>query len=477
MTNERKPGNAHSGKPAAGRADTSQSSSQNAHVAVIGAGLAGLTAARTLKRAGVAVTLYEGSSRVGGRVHSVVDQLGPGLTTELGGEFIDSRHTDLLALVKEFGLQLIDTEAGSEDALVPSYYFGAEHFSEAQVIREFEPLAARMRVDTDTLSTGISSGRHSPIDVKFDRMSIAEYLHRIGASGWLRSLLEVAYVTEYGVDVEQQSCLNLLTLLSLDTSEGFRIFGGSDERYKIRGGNEQLARALAAELDGRVELEHRLVSVRERGAGFHLDFACANGSKSVNADFVVLTIPFTVLREVDLALDLPPEKEHAIATLGYGSNEKLIVGLRSPVWRDQARDGEAYSDRPFQTGWDSSRLQGHGGSYTFFLGGAVGAQLTDRDRATTALQYLREADSMFPGMQDAFTGVSVATEWRVNPLFRGSYSCYKPGQWTTVAGWERKPVGNLHFAGEHCSVDFQGFMNGAVETGRKTAEAIIAKLP
>ncbi|HEV2676656.1 MAG TPA: NAD(P)/FAD-dependent oxidoreductase [Aliidongia sp.] len=466
MANEREQG-----------ADTRPVAPTGPKVVVVGAGLAGLMAARTLRRAGVDVTLYEGSARVGGRVHSVVGQLGPGLVTELGGEFIDSRHADMLTLVREFGLPLIDTQAASEQTLEETYYFGGRHCSEQQVIDEFAPLAERMRTDLATLSSDITAASHSPADVRFDRLSIAEYLDRIGAGGWMRRLLEVGYLTEYGAEVEEQSCLNLLTLVSLDTSEGFSIFGDSDERYKIRGGNHQVAHALAAELDGRLELEHRLEAVREAGTGFHLDFARAGGGrKTVAADVVVLAMPFSVLREVELPPSLPPLKRHAIDTLGYGTNEKLIVGLRSPVWRDQGRDGGMYSDAPFQTGWDAGRLQGVGGAYAFFLGGTTGAQLTAANPALTADAWLRAADPMFPGMQDAYSGVSIATDWRVDPLFRGSYSYYKPGQWTTVAGWQGTPVGNLYFAGEHCSAQSQGYMNGAVETGRKAAEAIIAKL-
>ena len=445
-------------------------------VVVVGAGLAGLMAARTLHRAGVDATLYEGSDRVGGRCHSLVGQLGPGLVTELGGEFIDGKHADMLALAREFDLPLIDTLAPSEDALVETYYFGGRHYSEAQVIAEFQPLATRMRADLATLSPSITAAGHSPADARLDRLSIAEYLDRIGATGWIRSLLEVGYLTEFGAEVAEQSCLGLLTMLSLDTGDGFSIFGESDERYKIRGGNQQIAQRLAAELGDRILFGERLVAVREQGAGFRLGFEGAGGSKSVDADVVVLAIPFTVLREIELPATLPPPKRKAIDTLGYGTNEKLIVGQRSPVWRDQGRDGGMYSDRPFQTGWDSSRLQGGGGAYTFFLGGTTGAELTTGDLAATTNRYLGAADPMFAGMRDAYTGISLATDWRVNPLFRGSYSFYRPGQWTGIAGWEGAPVGNLHFAGEHCSTEFQGYMNGAVETGRKAAEAIIAKL-
>lgn len=450
------------------------SSKRGPRVAVIGAGLAGLTAARLLTRAGIDVTVYEASGRVGGRVHSVVGELASGLVTELGAEFIDDVHTELRALATELGLSLIDTEAPSEAGLVPCYYFSGRHYTEEEVIQAFAPVAARMRADVARLSPDIGATRHTPTDVEFDRISIAEYLERIGADGWLRRLLEVAYVTEMGLDADEQSCLNMLSLLGLDTSSRFRIFGDSDERYKIRGGNGQIAKRLAEELGDRLEVNHRLVSLRPVGTGFRLDFAVDGATRTIDAEFAILAIPFSVLREVDLRVDLPSAKRHAIERLGYGSNEKVIVGLRAPVWRGQGWDGGAFSDRSFQSGWDSSRLQTAGAAYAFFLGGSEGAKLNARGSSAIARKYADESDVMFPGMSTAYTGEFLATEWHVSPLSRGSYSCYRPGQWTSIGGIEAEPVGNLHFAGEHCSREFQGYMNGAVETGRKAAAAIIA---
>lgn len=476
MTNEDKPGEARNAASVPSGTEAPRLQRQSFSVAVVGGGLAGLSAARMLKRAGIEVTVYEGADRIGGRVQSVGDLLGPGLVTELGGEFIDSGHTDLLKLVHELKLPLIDTGAADELALVPSYYFGGMHFSEAQVINAFEPLAARMREDVDALSPVISAASHSPADARLDQLSIAEYLDHIGASGWLRDLLEVAYLTEFGLDADQQSCLNMLMLLSLDTTQGFGIFGASDERYKVLGGNEQVPRALAAELDDCIRMQHRLVAVREQGWRLQLDFECGSGGKRVEADFVVLAIPFTTLREVDIALDLPAQKREAIDTLGYGSGEKVVLGMSAAVWRRQGRDGNAFSDRAFQTGWDSGRQQGCGNAYTCFLGGSVGAYLAQLDAVATASRFVREADCMFPGMLDAYTQASVSTQWLVNPFSRGSYACYRPGQWTRIAGWEAAPVGKLFFAGEHCSAEYQGYMNGAVETGCKAARAIICKL-
>lgn len=443
------------------------------HVAVVGAGLAGLVAARTLKRAGIAVSLYEAGKRIGGRTHSLLDHFSPGLATELGGEFVDSRHADILALAHEFNLEILDTEAPSEQGLEPSYFFEGHPYSETDVLLEFNALAERMFADATQLSPDISAFEHSSFDQYMDQMSIAAYLDRVGAEGWIRHLLEMAYLTEFGMEVSQQSCLNLLTMLSLDTSGGFKIFGESDERYKIRGGVEQMARALSAELKAELHLEHTLVSLGGGPQGFSLEFANAGDRQTVAADFVILGIPFTVLRTIPIAVDMPAAKRLAIDTLGYGSNEKVIVGLRAPVWRELGRNGQAFSDRTFQTGWDSSRMQGAGASFSFFIGGTTGQALATADSAALAQHYVDEADALFPGLRMAFKGPSYATGWNPSPLSLGSYSCYRPGQWTTIAGWEGEPCGRLFFAGEHCSREFQGYMNGAAETGRKAAENII----
>ena len=476
MTNEDKRGAARNVAAAHPGSNLPRFQHASPSVAVVGGGLAGLSAARMLKRAGIVVTVFEGADRLGGRVQSVMDLFGSGLVTELGGEFIDSAHTALLSLVHELKLPLIDTAAADELTLQPSYYFGGMHFSEAQVISAFEPLAARMREDVAVLSPVISADSHSPVDAHFDQMSIAEYLDHIGASGWLRNLLEVAYLTEFGLEVDQQSCLNMLTMLSLDTTQGFSIFGASDERYKVLGGNEQVPRALAAELDDCIRMRHRLVAIREQGSRVQLDFESESGSQRVTADFVVLAIPFTTLREVDIALELPAQKREAIDSLGYGSGEKVVLGVNVAVWRDQGRDGNAFSDLAFQTGWDSGRQQGSGSAYTCFLGGSVGAHLAQGDAIATASRFAREADHMFPGMLNAYTQASVSTQWLVNPFSLGSYACYRPGQWTRIAGWEAAPVGKLFFAGEHCSVEHQGYMNGAVETGCQAARAILVRL-
>jgi monoamine oxidase len=465
-----------------GSAFSSQHSA--ARVAVVGAGLAGLCAARRLAQAGVEVCVFEGSDRAGGRVRSLPDFFAPNLCVELGGEFIDSGHTATLSLARELGLELIDTQAPGEEQLRTAWRFAGRTRPEGEILRAFEPLAARIRADSASLSPNPSALAHSATDARLDRMSLADYLAAIGAKGWLLDLLLTAFATEYGLEAHEQSSLNLLSLLPPDGADGFRVFGDSDERYKVAGGNDQIPRAMAAEMGERLRFGHRLCAVRPRGRsghgeGFSLDF----GPKGVtDADFVVLAIPFTALREVDLALALPAAQRLAIETLGHGTGEKLIVGLDRAVWRSQGMDGGAFTDLLFQSGWDPGRRQSEapaGAAYSFFVGGELGASFAKADPSSLAdlgRRFSRDADALFPGFEAALTGSWIATEWAKSPWSRGSYSCYRPGQWTTVAGWEAAPAGNLHFAGEHCGGDFQGFMEGAVRSGRQAAESILSSL-
>lgn len=450
----------------------------DARIVIVGAGLAGLCAAHHLAKSGVRAALYDAQTHAGGRVLSGRGVLAPGLVTELGGEFIDTGHEDMLALAREFDLPLIDTAAPSESALTAeTYYFGGLHYSEHDVVEAFRLLAARMAADLDALGETIDYANDGGASA-LDRMSIEEYLGHIGASGWVRDLLSVAYVTEYGLDADEQSALNLLFLIATDVDDGFKIFGDSDERFKILGGNDQIPAALASTFADQIHLEQRLLAVAAAGAGFRLTFEEKGGAtRDVDADVVIMTIPFTLLRDVALRVDLPPVKRKSIDELGYGTNAKLMMGFSQRLWRDQGRAGNMFTDLPMQSGWDNSRQQPvDAAGFTAYLGGSTGAACvagTPNDRAAKLLPQLAE---IFPGADKLYTGRAERFHWPTFPWTRGSYACYRPGQWTTIGGAEGLTVGNLYFAGEHCSIDFQGYMNGAAETGRQTAETIFARM-
>ncbi|MEK6674251.1 MAG: FAD-dependent oxidoreductase [Planctomycetota bacterium] len=444
-------------------------------VAIVGAGLAGLNAAQHLKKLGINAVVYEGSARVGGRIFSAANLLHSGVVTELGGEFIDSNHEDVLGLVKEFGLELMDMDGPSERALKSeTFFFQGRHWSMGEIVREFRPLAAQMEVDLAAVGDEVNYRQHSDLAVQLDRTALADYLLKIGAPGVAKELLEVAYVTEYGLDAGEQSALNMLFLIGTETQENeFHLFGESDERFKIRGGNGQLIVALAERVEPQIRLEYRLEAIGERGGKPLLSFAGPDGAEEVGADFVILAVPFSVLRGIDWRMELPPVKRKAVFELGYGTNAKVLAGCKRAVWRDQGFRGMVYTDDAFQCAWDNMQLQGvEAGGVTFFLGGRTGLESVRGTAQDQVRLLLPGLNNVYPGISASHDGPSHRFHWPSHPWSLGSYACYKPGQWTTVAGVEFEPVNRILFAGEHCSSEFQGFMNGAAETGRLAATRV-----
>ena len=191
-----------------------------------------------------------------------------------------------------------------------------------------------------------------------------------------------------------------------------------------------------------------------------------------------MCLPFSVLRDVDLRVELPAFKKKAIAELGYGTSAKLLLGFKTSFWRqDLKRSGGITSDEPFQIAWDHGRMQqATAGGLTLYSGGRAGVEVGKQSSTAQAQRLLVGLDKALPGAAQAYAGKAERFHWPSFPLSKGSYPCYKTGQWTTIAEAEIQPVGNLFFAGDHCSGKSQGFMNGAVESGALAAESVLAVL-
>ena len=443
-------------------------------VAIVGGGIAGLHAAHILTKYGLTnFTIYEGSTLTGGRIRTAKNLLATDLTTELGGEFIDSGHEDMLNLAQEFGLSLIDTQAASERALIKdAYFFNGQLYSLAQIVAAFQPFLARLIAYSTQLPDTIDYTVTSGTAYQLDRFSINQFLDLLGTTGVIRSLLTVAYETEFGLSCNVQTSLNLLTLLPADpTRSTFDIYGDSDERYKIAGGNQQITDRLTQLYQSNISTGAVLQSLSLSGTKYTLSFS---GRASVQADYVLLALPFTKLRQVSTNIALPARKLQAINQLGYGTNAKLLLGLSSRVWRSRGYTGYVFSDNGLQSGWDNSQLQaGTAGGFTVFTGGATGVQLGTGTPAQQAQTYLPKLNQIFPGASAQYNGKAERFHWPSYPFALGSYACYTVGQKTTFGGAEGEPVGKLFFAGEHCSADFQGYMNGGAETGRVAATQLL----
>lgn len=443
------------------------------NIAIVGAGLGGLSAGYFLRRKGVAATLFEADKRPGGRVKSARPFADGRLNTEIGAEFIDTHHGDLLWLVRMLRLDgaLMDVEDdrfGVRDA----FFLENRHHSLQEVVTELAAVYPRIEADRKALD-----GRRA---AEIDRRSMAEYIDALTVSEWVKKMLHAAFVGENGLETAEQSAANLLYIFSLEQEKNvFKPFGWSDERFKVIGGNEQIPQGLARILEGQIRYEHRLTALRENANGsITLVFEENGTTREATFDAVVLTLPFTVLREVDIQMELPPLKRQVIRELGYGTNAKFILETRDRPWRNAGYRGYLFNER-ISNGWDSAQMQldnAGPGSFTCFFGGKRGLEARRGAEADQLAYVLPQLDGAFPGASKSLTGRHELAAWPSNPFVRASYSCFRPGQALPFEGAAFTPVRRLFFAGEHCSTEYWGFMNGAAETGRKAAEKLLKKM-
>jgi monoamine oxidase len=448
-----------------------------ARVVVVGAGMAGLHCAYRLADQGVRADVYDAAQRVGGRMFTDRRTFGPIQHCELGGELIDTDHETMRDLAEELDIELLDFRRDDRRLIGDVYDIGGRKLTESAVLDGFTPIARAIDDALDTLldkDYGFVSYDKPNGGKALDALSISGWLDQIGASGPVRTLLEVAYLSEYGLEPNVSNALNLLFTISTDLKR-FEIFGDSDERFHAAEGSDAFTTRLARELSPKqIHLGMTLEAIRRAPAGqYVLTFNRDAGRTDVLADHVVLALPFTTLRRVDIGVDLPPAKRRAIAELGYGTNAKLMAGFTSRIWREQGYTGGSFSDRGYQTTWDTSRLQrGTSGIITNFVGGTRGIQIGEGTPAQQASAFLAQFDGVFPGVAAAADGRVARMHWPSYPLTLGSYAAYRVGQYTTITGAEMEQVGNLHFCGEHTSLDYQGFMEGAAETGARAATEI-----
>jgi monoamine oxidase len=459
-------------------------------VGIVGAGLAGLACADTLADRGVVATIYDANTRAGGRCHSLRGVF-PGQVAERGGEFIDNLHKTMLQYVKRFDLAVEDVSKLPGEV---SYYFGRQHIPEAAVVDEFRDFVQVMRLDLRRLSREVTALSHTDADVAIDRTNLLAYLDGVNgantaAAPIAKAAISAAYIAEYGLEPDEQSCLNFLLFIHADRRSKFTPFGVfSDERYHVLDGNDRIVEGLTQELLRPVEYGMTLAAVRQTAAGaVELIFETSGGMTSRVHDAVVLALPFSTLRNValDMNLGLSPAKRAAIDLLGYGTNAKMMIGFDRRPWVAQGSTGASYSDLTHhQTTWETNpaRATATRGVLTDYSGGDRGASLDPNAVQVEADLFLADLDLVFPGSQAAArrtpSGVVAHLEhWPSNPLTLGSYTSYLPGQFTTIAGLEGLPAGNIFFAGEHANsfYDFQGFMEGAALSGIDAAAAILRK--
>ena len=453
-------------------------------VVVVGGGLAGLTCAYRLKQAGIQAQLYEASDRIGGRCWTRRGDFAEGQIAEHGGELIDQGHTQTRQLAQQLGLDLDNLLSAEVNGTEPLYYFDGAPYTFAEATDDLKKIWQQLHKDVSAASYPTLYNLSTERGRELDEMSIAQWIAAYvpgGRKSKLGQLLDVAYNIEYGAETSVQSSLNMLYLLAYSGQGQLRIFGPSNEKYHVRGGNDQIPSRLAAALKGQITREAALTSIARNADGsYRLTFQAGLSTTTVTADRVVLALPFSILRTLDYSgAGFSALKATAIEEMGMGTNSKLHVQFDKRLWNQLDCNGETYADTGYQNTWEVTRAQGGAaGILVDYTGGKIGASFSPENGTAKerAAKFLKQIEPVLPGISAQWNGRATIDYWTGYQWARGSYSYWKVGQYTKFAGIEREQEGNCHFAGEHTSIDFQGYLNGAVESGERAAGEILAAL-
>jgi len=467
-------------------------------IGIVGAGIAGLNAALTLQDAGLSCDIYEASSRIGGRMHSDTTTWADGMVTEYCGEFIDSDHTTLRQLVARFDLELIDLGQQGADDAERIMYFRNHYYRAADLARDFQAIAPILQHQFHKAGFPTTYNHSTDMGHRLDHVSVYDWVEQYvegGHDSSLGRMLNGACRGFYGLEPQEQSALNLVYMFAS------RTFEDDDESNsgpmhgvsKIAGGNQRLPEAIAEQLpDASIHLNHQLAAIRRTNDETALTFFTSNGVVEVTYDHVILALPFSTLRRVDYRqAGFDTLKQTAIEQLGYGTISKLMLQFDTPYWYREGiwpspNNGFVVTDLDIQTFWDTSigqhSTKGLLVEYTSGNRGAAYLPTTpysttadaDSDRVQHyAQECVRQLEQVFPGISTHYDGVASLSYPTGDPYLLGSYSCWRVGQYTHFGGYEGVRQGRIHFAGEHCSVDWQGYMEGGAREGARAAREIV----
>jgi monoamine oxidase len=474
----------------------SPTAAREPQVVIVGSGIAGLGCSYLLwRRHGIHAPIFEYDDHPGGRIQTLRGFFADGQIVEQHGEFISSEHTALRALARGFGLSLEST-ATQPAGVSDEFRFGGRDWPQAEVDEAWQSWGwALFRDAVRKAPWPTQHDRHTPSGLRWDRMSVLEWIDTYvpgGTDSTFGRFCVSAVLADFGGPPAQQSALNLVYLLGLDssTANGFQpkdvpVPAGTDEAWHIRGGNDQVITGLLDRLPSTtVSVGERLVAVRRRGTGrYVLTFASGASVHDVYADHVVLALPYVKLREVDLSgIELSRLHRLAIDEQPLGSNDKIELQFRDRVWYSDGRSGNLMTDGLAQSAWEATNYQpGRAGILIAFPGGSTGFDLGSRYGLTSdegvaparmVSDYLASLEPSFPGVTSAWNGRAYYQWSSGDRHIGGAYSYLKVGQYTSFNGVQPTSQAGVHFAGEHTSLDFQGFMEGALRSGFRCAREI-----
>ena len=444
-------------------------------VIIVGAGVAGLVAGYELKRAGHTPIILEAQQRVGGRLYTLRDPFTDGLYAEAGGMRIPRSHTLTVKYIEKFGLKTNDFTMDNPNAY---FYIGGRKMRIADGTAD----PSLLGFDVSAPEKGQTAGQMwlkaiqplidllakkgdeawTEIIAKYDQYSTREFLE---TNGWSEGAIEM-----YGLLANQEAVMNSSFL------ELFREDAGNyyTNMMEIDGGTDRLPHAFLPDLKENIRFGAKMIAMDQSPTDVTIHYQTAAGRFQETGDYAIITVPFPVLRHVEVLKPFTRSKQRAIRQLHYDASAKILFQCRRRFWEDDDGifGGGTITDLPIRNLYypDHGRETGRGvilASYTWSEDAQRWGSLSPNDRIQQALENVAQ---IHPQVQKEFE-VGVSWMWHDDEFAGGAFALFDPGQQSLLHEEIVKPEGRIYFAGEHASL-YHAWIQGAIESGLRTAITI-----
>lgn len=444
-------------------------------IIIIGAGLAGLSAAYELTQAAHDVTILEARTRAGGRVCTLREPFSDGMYAEAGAIYVPDHHDWTMRYIKLFDLSL-DTVVPRDLASIfhvrgkrieakrgQTIEWPLDLTAEEKKLGRFGMWEKYIGATLKGISNAAAPDWPPDSLKEYDRVTFSEFLRKQGASPDAVALLRLGYPDLWGDGVDSVSALGLLRDLALGRD--------AKQTYTIRGGSDLLPKAFAARLTDKICYGAPVVKIEHNAQGVRVVYLQAGAHKTIAADHLICAVPFSVLRHIEISPRFSPEKERAIEQLPYTSVARVYLQTKKKFWLNEGLTGQASTDLPIMSIYDRTVNQpGTRGILESYMAGPQARRATAMKGSERVSFTLEQMEKVHPAIRENFEG-GASKCWDEDEWARGDYAWFKPGQMSSLLPHVARSEGRIHFAGEHASA-WPGWMQGALESGNRAAREI-----
>ena len=444
-------------------------------VAVVGAGLAGLAAARALRRSGCEVVVLEARDRVGGR--TLNQPIGDGKVVELGAQWVGPTQDRILALIGELGLERFPSHSRGENL----FERGGELTRYEGTIPKVNPLAlaevalVMKRINRMAAQVPPEAPWHAPKAAAWDSQTFESWMRRNVRTALARDILRLAIIGVWAAEPRDVSLLHVLFYIrSAGSLEMLVDVEGGAQEARVVGGTQLISERVAAELGAdSVVLSSPVRSIsREDGA-----VRLSSDAVTVRARRAIVAMPPALAGRIHYTPALPALRDGLSQRMAQGSVVKCMAIYERPFWRERGLSGAVTSaSGPISVVFDNSPPDGSPGVLLGFFEGKAARDVVDLDREARR-RIVLDCMARFFGPEAVRAEGYVDRAWGADEWARGCYGGYfAPGGWSDHGPALRESIGPIHWAGAETAIVWNGYMDGAVSSGERAADEVLAAL-